>query len=415
MTKLDRTQKSLMAVQLFKVVLEIFTGTFFTSYILTSNSSNIFGAGIINVAIFYISIYVSYISSFFILSFFVDKSNRVSLLRIGIIINLVLLLVLLFMGSTVSKYVVIAGVLYGLSDGFYYPCYLVMKNELNSRKVIQRYSMFYIITSYSVKIIIPIILGFFIDASSYTQMSMYIIFVAIAQFGLTFAIKSHKPNGAKFEPFTYFKFLKENKDVQKNIKWTYLDAFVGGFKNTYEIIVIILTIYTFKTNLNLGLFTALFSLMSILIVTLYKSFDNNPKVSKKIVYSILGIIPLIVAIVLAILLNKVTLIIYNLIITISVCFCSFIEGTERDCIIKNINKYEYIAEHQFTYEAIRCLARVTAYIILIICGLFANILAFKIVLVAFVALNPIKLFIMYNQRKVRLELEKANEAKPSAN
>ena len=59
------------------------------------------------------------------------------------------------------------------------------------------------------------------------------------------------------------------------------------------------------------------------------------------------------------------------------------------------------------------LCELLAYIILIICGLFANIIAFKIVLVAFVALNPIKLFIMYNQRKVRLQLEKANEAKLS--
>ena len=372
------------------------------------NAGDIFGSGIINVAIFYISIYVSYIITYYAISFFVDKSNRVSLLRIGVAINLVLLLVLVFMGSSATKYVAVAGILYGVSDGFYYSCYLVMKNELSGKKSIKQFNVFNIVFTYLTKIIIPIVLGFLIDESSYSQMALCVIVFSVAQFITTFFIHSNKPTDSKFEPVQYHKFLKQNPEVKNKIKYTYINHLFGGVKNTYSIIVVILTIYTFKTNLNLGLFTAAFSVISMLLVALYKRFDKHPKLNKKIIYLILGIVPVVACVILIFSLNKVTLIIYNLIITISVCFCGYLDGCERDAIIKNIGKDEYIAEHQFSIEFIQCCGRILAYIVMVLVGLISNILAFKILLFVYLLFNPIKVLIMYKQRKIRKGLEEEN-------
>ena len=61
MNKLNRTQTSLLLVQMLRMVLEIFTNTFLTSHIISLSPDNIFGSGLFNVAILYISQYVAYI------------------------------------------------------------------------------------------------------------------------------------------------------------------------------------------------------------------------------------------------------------------------------------------------------------------------------------------------------------------
>ena len=52
--KFNSTQKSLLAVNALRVILELFTSTFMTSYILSLNPENVLGQGVFNIGIFYI-------------------------------------------------------------------------------------------------------------------------------------------------------------------------------------------------------------------------------------------------------------------------------------------------------------------------------------------------------------------------
>lgn len=409
MSILKKSQKSLISIYSLRVVLELFTSTFLVSYIVTLNPENIFGTGLLNVAIFYISWFFVYIISNFVISFFVDKSNRLSLLRLGIFVSLTLLIAIVIWGKQLSEWIILAGALCGVSDGFFYPSYYVVKNELSENKTNREYNLVATVLENLVKIIVPTILGYIIDVSSFSRIAIYITFVALVQFGLTFLLKSTRPNDSKFELMKYFKFLKEDKFARNKIKYTYLNAFFAGFKTAYRVIIIVLTIYAFKTNLSLGFYTSIFSTITIILLIFSKRIDNNKNINKFPLYLILGLLPLIGAIVLVLFTNKYVLIAYGLTSTIALNFSGYLGSVERDAIIKNLDKYDFIAEHQFVHEALQCISRIIAYLLFIVASLFTSINAFKVLIVVLLLMNPIKFVIMYKQRQIRLEFENNKE------
>ena len=189
MTQSKPKQKPLLLIHVLKAVLSIFTSTFLTSYIVSLNADNIWGKGIMNVGLLYLTGYTAYILIYFLLSFFVSKSNRIIFLRLGILVNCVLLTVITFYGQTIAQWIVVAGILYGLGEAFYYASYLVIKNELVVQEHINGYHLASIVSTNLVNVIVPTILGFLIDVSTYTNIAMYVIVICVLQFVLSFCIK----------------------------------------------------------------------------------------------------------------------------------------------------------------------------------------------------------------------------------
>ena len=120
MAKLQKSQKALLSVHMLRVVLELFTSTFLTSYILAQSPDNIIGIGLINIGIFYMSWNAVYGILDLVASYLVDKSNRATLLRFGIIFNMLLMIALVFWGEQISHWIVLAGAVCGMSDELYY-------------------------------------------------------------------------------------------------------------------------------------------------------------------------------------------------------------------------------------------------------------------------------------------------------
>ena len=413
--KFSRTQTSLLTVHMLYIVLELFTSTFLTSHIVSVDPNDVLGSGLFNIGLFYISQFTVYSILYFVNSHFADKSNRVSFLIVGILVNTVLLIALVFWGEIISNWIVLAGALIGLADSFYYSSYIVMKNELNGRRYIKKYNMLTTVITNIIKVIVPTILGFVIDASSYSSIAIYVILITVVQFVISFFIKSFKPQGSKFEIGAYFKFLKENKDVRNKVKYTYFNAALVGPKSTFKIIVIILTIYTFKTNVSLGIFTSLFSFATMALLLLYKKIDDNPKINKLAIYLLIGILPVLCCVFMVIWLNKATLIIYNFVLTITIYFSDYFGSLERDAIIKNIGRKEFIAEHQLVVETTQDISRIIAYGLFVVAGAFGSINVFKILLLILIATTPLKYVVMYKQRQVRKGFEIANKSTETLN
>lgn len=405
MPHLNKTQKSLLSVHMLRMVLELFTSTFLTSHIVSLTPDNMLGEGLFNIGLFYISEFFIYAVFYLLVSYFVDKSNRVGFLRFGIFVNVFLLIAIVFKGEQISSWILLAGALVGFSDAFYYSSYLVMKTELTNRGNIKNFNIHTTIITNIIKIIVPTILGFLIDISSYSNIAIYVIILSLVQFAISFMVKSHRPENSKFELKPYFSFLKNNPDIRKKIKYTYFNAALVGAKSTYKIIVVVLTIYTFKTNLSLGLFTSIFSIITMLLLMLYKKLDSKQKIKQTPTYLTIGILPVISCIIMVLWLNKTTLIIYNAFLTIAIYFSEYFGSTERDAIIKNVGKYEYIAEHQFVVETVQDISRIIAYGLFVIIGLMSSIFAFKILLIVLILVNPIKYIVMNKQRKIRLAFE----------
>ena len=130
----------------------------------------------------------------------------------------------------------------------------------------------------------------------------------------------------------------------------------------------------------MGIFTSIFSLLTMLCLILYRKIDPNPKVNKTAIYAFVGVLPAAALIAMLIVTNNVTLIIMNFTLTLANYFSDYLGTVERDTIIKNLNKYDYVAEHQFVTEIILVFGRIIAFSLFVVFGLFANFTAFKIFL-----------------------------------
>ena len=402
-------QRPLLLIHALKAVLSIFTSTFLTSYIVSLNADNIWGKGIFNIGLLYLTGYATYITVYYLLSFFVSKSNRIIFLRLGILVNCVLLTVITFYGQTIAQWIVVAGILYGLGEAFYYASYLVIKNELVDKKYINNYHLASIVATNLVNIIVPTLLGFLIDISTYTNIALYVILLCVLQFVLSFFVQGQAVAKSSFQIKAFVKFLRTDKFARDKIKYTYWNSFLAGFKNTYKILIVILTIYAFATNLSLGILTSVFSVFTILLLALYKKFEYHARLNKLVLYLIISLLPVITCLLFICLPNKACLIAVNLCLTIAIYFSEYGTSCERDAIIKNLHQEKFISEHQFFSEFFIFVGRVIAYSGFIVVGLFANINVFKVLLLVLISLMPIKFWVMYQQTKIR----KALEAMPS--
>ena len=404
MAKLQKSQKALLSVHMLRVVLELFTSTFLTSYILAQSPDNIIGIGLINIGIFYMSWNAVYGILDLVASYLVDKSNRATLLRFGIIFNMLLMIALVFWGEQISHWIVLAGAVCGMSDAFYYSSYLIMKNELSFKGSFKKYNVSWTVGVNLVKVVVPTIMGYIIDISTFSTIAIYVIIVAVAQFGLSFLIEPSKPKNSKFELGGFVKYLKQDKFAWNKIKYTYLNSILAGIKTTYKTIVIVLTIYIFKTNLSLGIFTSIFSLFTMLVLIAYRKTDKNPRINKFAIYLTIGLLPVGALIAMLINTNNTTLVIMNLTLTIANYFSDYVGSVERDTIIKNLNQYDYVAEHQFVTEIVQIAGRIVTYGFFLVVGWFANLTALKIFLCVIIGTNPFKFLVMYKQRLIRKEL-----------
>ena len=282
MKGIAKSQKSLIAVNALKIILTIFTSTFLTSHILNLTPDNILGVGIFNVGFLYLSQFFVYIVVYWLLTNFISKSNRVIFLRIGIAVYALLLIIIVFLGKDIAKWSMLAGALLGIAEAFYCSSYIVMKNELVSRHSIQTYYIFTIVINNIINIVVPTLLGFLIDVSTYSHISIYIVGIALAQLIVSLFIDVPRIAHSPFQLGKYFKYLKQEKSVRKKIKYTYLNALFASFKSTYKILIVILTIYTFKTNFSLGILSSIFAIISTILLIVYKKFENNKKLNNKI-------------------------------------------------------------------------------------------------------------------------------------
>ncbi|MBR3884864.1 MAG: MFS transporter [Clostridia bacterium] len=409
MAKFPKQQKALLSVHMLRIVLELFTSTFLVSYILAQNPDSILGKGLINIGIFYVSWNAVYGILNFVASYLVDRSDRAMLLRCGIIFNILLMVALVFWGEQISHWLVLAGAVCGMSDAFYYSSYIIMRNELSFKGSFKRYNVFTTIGVNLVKVIVPIIMGYIIDISTFSTIAIYVVVVGIAQFAITFFVKSTKSKDSKFELRKFFRYLKDDKFAWNKTKYTYINCWIAGIKSTYNVIVVILTIYIFKTNLSLGIYTSIFSLVTILILIAYRKADPNPKFNKFVIYLIVGLSPFLAIIATLIHTSTVTLVILNFTLTLVSYFSDYFGDMERDAIMKNLNQYEFIAEHQFVAETTKVTSRVISFSFFIVMGLIASFTAFKIFLLIILAASPIKFMIMYKQRLIRKELVEKNK------
>ena len=134
-----------------------------------------------------------------------------------------------------------------------------------------------------------------------------------------------------------------------------------------------------------------------LALYLYKKYYNK-KNSKIVLYTcstliLLGVVGLVFDI------NKITLIIYNFLYTVSISILNVVYNTKKGDLVKECNIKKWKIEYVVYVDLFIAAGRVLGYSLMLIAGIFNNIVIFKILLVIVSFFAPIYTKLMQEVEK----------------
>lgn len=399
--KYDKSSVGLYISHLLHVIISIFASTFLVSFIVNINAENPLSDSIVTISIYYISNFIVFGIVYFLMSYLVDRTSRIWLYRLGILLFGGFIVLLIFVGEELSQYIVLAGAVYGVAEGVYYSAYNVLKGEMVPRKNMSTYATLSMVFEKVLKVVFPVLLGYMIDASSFVTTAIFVLFVIVFQIGATFLVKAQRPDNSSFEFFKYLKSLRGNTEDIKRIKRIYNISWLYGFKTIFTTLFSIITIYTFKTNLKLGIFTSLSSFIAVLSLLFFKYCTKEGK--RTALYVSLSILLVCSTITLSLFLNEWTYVIFNF--CEAVCLTIIGNGIdiERNLVIKKTGHYSDIAEHNCVVELLFTISRVITYAMMFVLGLTLDIWGLKICVMISAIVMPIMSIMIVKMEKAESE------------
>ena len=281
-TKLDRSAKSLMACDLTNGIINLFGETFLVAYFLQISNENI-----IQVSTFYIILYLLLgVGSILLGNIIKSKpKKRVSIYRFGIIIKSIYILLIVLFKDKISQYFIIFAIFYGIAEALYWSTHDVMNTQIVDNENRKKYMTTKRILSKFINILVPIILGTSIELTSFGNIAIYIFVLTLFQIIISLQIDTNKFFiDDKIQKYSLKKYTTSLSSKQKeNINKVYKLAFLYGIMmDTIRVLVVIITIMTFKTSFNFGILTTIFSIFSMISLYLFNKLYQK-KICKKII------------------------------------------------------------------------------------------------------------------------------------
>lgn len=377
-TKIDKTSsRNLFLCHSMSKIIKLFCSTFLIAYIY-SFSIDTFDY-IKRVSVFYLAVYGTYLLTNWLFSLITDNTNRIWVYRASIIVKLIFVLVIIFYGKNLANMLILSGILYGISESCYYSSYNVLKQEMVSRKIISKYSIFSTICETAIDIILPFTLGALIQISNYTEISIYIAVIVSIMLVLSFFIKSKKPYDSKYSIPQFIKKLKANPQTHKKVKFLFFITFIYGLTTAVKTTLNICIMLQFNSTMSLGGITSIIGAITIVELLLINKFTKPAK--RNYLYIITAILPIISSIIFIVYPSMATIIIFNLLSAGSRIFFGTFYEVCRNGILKEAGLYSEIAEYEAIVEDLFAWARVISFSILMLVGLSYNATAFNIMLI----------------------------------
>lgn len=372
--KLGKNAIFLIASDLIYTIIALFAQTFLVAYLLKITNDNI-----TQVSLYYMIInFIHAMGSIFIGKFIKNgKYNKTKILSLGIIIRAIFILFIVLLGNKLSNMFVIVAIFCGISETLYWSAHEIIFVEITNNENRKSYMATKKIASTIVNIVAPIILGSTIELYSFTKIAIYVLALSIIQIVLSFQIKIDSKVNVKTTKFSlknYINTIKTKKGLKVH-KYYKSNLLYGIVEDPMKTLVTIITIMTFKTSLNLGILTTIFSIFQIAVMYLYKKFYNKSN-AKYILFAVSSLI-FIGAMGLVIDIDKITLIIYNFACTTGLCIFDAIYNTQKGDLIKECNIEQYDVEHVMFNSILTCSSRFIGFSLILIVGIIDNMVFFK--------------------------------------
>ena len=383
--KIEKNAKLLIINDLFFSVTSIFLETFLVAYLLKTTNENIFV-----VSTYYITLYTLMAFGNILIGRFIKKKSNTGkyFLSIGVCLRAIFILSIVLIGSKISNYNILIAIIYSISQIFYWCAheiiYVDVTNENNRKKFMSLKKIF----SKIINILVPIILGTSIELYSFLKIAIYILIISVLEIISVLLIKSTKlvSKKEKYSIIKFIRYIRDNK-ISKEKYYNLSSIAYGMVESVIGTIIIIITIMTFKTSINLGILTTIFSICSMFALLLYNKYYN--KNNSKYILNICAFVLLLSVIGLLIDINKITLIIYNFCYANIFCVFEVTYNSRKGDLVEECNIEKYKEEHVGLSAFTVSLGRVIGYILMMIVALLNNIICFKLLLLVITLIAPI--------------------------
>ena len=255
--KLERDSYILMSIYVIQAIVALFLNTFLSAYIFNLTDNNI-------VPISWFNIYTFAVLSLFYLigAKWMTHGHEMLVYRLSFVIDLILFSMIIYLKEQSVQYIWVLGLIWGIERGaYYFPQNLFSSVILKDGQVI-KFNGYQTALSSFAKIVMPIFLGWFIDLNSFISASVFILALCIVKLILSMMLNYTSPR-PKEKEFS-FKVFSEFMFKRKKVRYALLIDFIRGFVTTApDALIVLYVVYIFKTNLNLGIFTSVFALCTV--------------------------------------------------------------------------------------------------------------------------------------------------------
>lgn len=372
----QKTEENIMiAINSMEKIIAIFLGPFLTTYFIKTSQESI-----VDISIYYIFSYLLIAISSFIVASIIKNKFRIGMFRVGILLNFVYILTIIFLKDNILNHLPLIAILCGVSSSAYwFPYNLFIINKIDNNYRTEYTVKSKVITSI-ISVLCPILLGSIITVSNYELTAIIILFISLLQIILSFMLKLDSNSClTKFDLKKTWDKLKNNKQIRK----TFVVEFIFGLSisdGALQILITILIFNSFKTNLNLGIITSLATILSLLFIRWYgKKYKTK---NDKLLIIISSFIPVLSLLLLFFWRNNISLIIYDICYVI---FASLLTTTREIRVFNIADSYIVNKDIQNEFLSIRegilnC-GRIIGYFILLIAGIIGNQIILDIVLI----------------------------------
>ena len=382
--KIEKNAKLLIASDLIYSLTGVFVETFLVAYFLKVTNKNI-----TTISIYYILIYsltsLGNIVMGKIIKRAPDKSKQT--MSFGIVARALFILFIVLLSEKIATNYILIAIIYAFSEMLYWCAHELIYIDVTNNDNRKKYMSIKKILCKIVNVISPIILGTSIEFYSFTKIAVYVFALSVIQILITLFIKTNiKKEKRQYNFKEFIEYIKRNK-LKKIQKYNLSAISYGIVESSISTLIVIITIMTFKTSLNLGILTTIFSAFSMLSLMLYDKFYN--KNNAKFILALCSIIVVIGVIGLLINISKTSLVIYNFCYMVTFCIFDVVYNTRKGDLVKEckIDKYR---EEYIGYTSIGIgIGRIIGYVLMLIVSFTSNIIYFKILLAVVTLFAPI--------------------------
>lgn len=261
----ERHELCIMGVKTCAVLLGTFVTVFLTAQIFIVSDQNV-----VTTALFITMYLVSFFVFHLLSSFLARPLSPVRLIQISSILCFLFLLVITLWPELVETHAVFLGIAWGLARGFYWSGieYIVATSFKGSRTL--KFELLYRKLKLVAGILFPVTLGLIINFGDFTYTIMAILFVCVAQVAFSFGLKKQEEVENRGVCFKQFFQNISQKNISKQAWGLWIVALFRGTKSVLNMSIPILIIVAYGTHLNLGILMSVISLLSIILIFVYR-------------------------------------------------------------------------------------------------------------------------------------------------